>query len=190
MPTRAVFLVGFMGAGKTAVGRVLGRRLGWPFEDLDDRIEAREGRSIAEIFRNFGEAEFRRAERAALRELFQELESSGPRVVALGGGAFAQAENAALLKSAGVATIFLDAPAEELWRRCHQQEAAHEANAARERPLRQDEARFRQLYSERLPHYLAATVRVDTLGKDIEAVGVEIAATLKLQDAVGKKKPR
>jgi len=62
----SVFLVGFMGAGKSSVGRALGQRLNWVFEDLDDRIEAREGRCVVEIFRDSGESEFRRAEHAAL----------------------------------------------------------------------------------------------------------------------------
>ncbi len=94
---RAVFLVGFMGAGKTSVGRALSRRLGWDFEDLDDRIQAREQRTIDEIFERSGEAYFRRAEHEALRELIVGL-SSSPRVIALGGGAFAQAHNARLLQ--------------------------------------------------------------------------------------------
>src|SRR5262249_6652771 len=59
---RAIFLVGFMGAGKTTVGQALALQLGWPFEDLDDRIQAREKRTIEQIFRESGEAEFRRAE--------------------------------------------------------------------------------------------------------------------------------
>ena len=62
---RCVFLVGFMGAGKTSVGRALGARLGWPFEDPDDRIRSRAGRSIEEIFRDAGEQEFRRVEHEA-----------------------------------------------------------------------------------------------------------------------------
>jgi len=81
---RAVVLVGFMGAGKSTVGRALSRRLGLPFEDLDDRIEQREGKAIEQIFRESGEAGFREAETAALRELLGELDSS-LRVVALGG---------------------------------------------------------------------------------------------------------
>ena len=67
LPGNSVFLVGFMGAGKSSVGRALGQRLNWIFEDLDDRIQAREGRTVAEIFRDSGESEFRRAEHAALR---------------------------------------------------------------------------------------------------------------------------
>src|SRR2546428_2697763 len=93
VPVRTVFLVGFMGAGKSSVGRALSLQLGWPFEDLDERIQAREGRTIEQIFQQSGEAEFRRAEHAALRELIADLGSS-PRVVALGGGTFVQTGNA------------------------------------------------------------------------------------------------
>ena len=61
-PVRVVFLVGFMGAGKTSVGKALSQDLGWPFEDLDDRLESREGRTVEQIFRESGEQAFRRAE--------------------------------------------------------------------------------------------------------------------------------
>jgi shikimate kinase len=169
---RAVVLVGFMGAGKTSVGRVLGQQLGWAFEDLDDRIQTREKRTIEAIFREFGEAEFRRAEHAALGELLAELGSS-PRVVALGGGAFVQAENAALLKQAGVPVVFLDAPVAELFRRCQQEMV--------ERPLRRDQTHFQHLYETRRPRYLAATVRIETGGKDVQAVAEEVRRGLGLR---------
>jgi shikimate kinase len=170
-PVSAVFLVGFMGAGKTSVGKALGLRLGWPFEDLDDRVERREGRSIERIFKESGEEAFRRAEHAALRELVSELGDS-PRIVALGGGAFVRTENAELLRGAGVSTVFLDGPVEELFRRCQQQQL--------ERPLRSDIDEFRRLYRARHGHYEAAGVRVDTGGKAVEAVANEIAAGLGL----------
>ncbi len=166
---RAIFLVGFMGAGKTSVGRVLSGRLGWPFEDLDDRIVAREGRPIAEIFRDSGEAEFRRAESAALRELLGELRLS-PRVVALGGGAFVQAENSALIEKAQVHSVFLDAPAEELFRRCEREQ--------RERPLRQNAKQFRELYEQRRASYMKAKLRIETNGKDVDMVAAEVACSL------------
>ncbi len=133
---RAVVLVGFMGAGKSSVGAALSRKLGWPFEDLDERIQAREQRSIEQIFRQSGEAVFRQLEHAALRSLVEEAGASA-KVVALGGGAFAQANNAALLEEAGWSTIFLDAPADELFRRCQQQQL--------ERPLRGDVKEFQRL---------------------------------------------
>jgi shikimate kinase len=167
-----VFLVGFMGAGKTCVGQALGRQLGWQFEDLDDRIQAREAQTIAQIFRSAGEAAFRIAEHEAIRELLSGLGTS-PRVVALGGGAFAQPENAALLEAAGFPIVFLDAPVEELWRRCQQQ--------AVERPLRRDEPQFRELYAARRPHYLRAGLRVETSGKPIETIAAEVASRLRLR---------
>ena len=101
-----------MGAGKSSVGLALSRKLGRPFEDLDDRIEAQEHRSIEEIFQQSGESLFRQMEHTALRSLIQDLGASS-KVVAVGGGAFAQAHNAALLEKAGFPVIFLDAPVEE-----------------------------------------------------------------------------
>ena len=80
-------------------------------------IQDATGRPVAEIFRDSGEPEFRRLENVALRRALGEL-TAGPRVVALGGGAFAQAENVALLESSGAYVIFLDGSAEELFRRC------------------------------------------------------------------------
>jgi len=161
-----VFLVGFMGAGKSSVGRALSLRLGWGFEDLDDRIQAREGRSIGQIFRESGERGFRRVEADALRGLLGEPVSS-PRVVGLGGGAFVQAENAALLAQTQAPIFFLDASVDELFRRCQQEKV--------ERPLRQDRERFRQLYEGRRPRYMTGTVRVETTGKSVDAVAAEVA---------------
>lgn len=179
-PVRAVFLVGFMGAGKTSVGRALSRHLGWRFEDLDDRIQAREGRAIAEIFQH-GEAQFRRSEVAALQELLAEAHSGPPLIAALGGGAFAQQEIASLLEGAGRITVFLDAPADELWRRCGRDVV--------DRPLRREEAEFRRLYEMRRPRYLQAKVRVETEGREIERIVREIAGSLRLESrASGEEK--
>ncbi|MGC1371806.1 MAG: shikimate kinase, partial [Candidatus Sulfotelmatobacter sp.] len=119
--TSAILLIGFMGAGKSTVGRCLAKRLGWAFEDLDDRIEERQQRKVHEIFRESGEAEFRVAERAALQELLSEVRDGARKVVALGGGAFVQRENAKLIEDAAPATVFLDASLNELWRRCREQ---------------------------------------------------------------------
>jgi shikimate kinase len=170
----AVFLVGFMGAGKTSVGRSLGEQLNCEFEDLDDRIERREGRTVAEIFRDSGEPAFRRTERAALQEVLEELRGGGTRIVALGGGAFAQKDNAALLLAAGVPTVFLDAPLEHLWRRCSQQSNRTGA----ERPLLKSREQFGKLYDARHRSYLKAGLRVQTENRTVVAVAAEIAQTL------------
>ena len=176
---RAIVLVGFMGAGKTSVGRELGGRLGWPFVDLDDRVEAREKRTIVEIFRLSGEGEFRRAEHDALAELLKELES-GPRVIAVGGGAFAQPENTSLLDARVATTVFLDASADELWKRC--------GDDPTERPLRRDEKVFRQLFESRRPRYLRAQFHVNTTGKEVSEIAREIAHSLGLKLPAGEEK--
>jgi shikimate kinase len=174
----AIFLVGFMGAGKTSVGRALVQRLNWLFEDLDDRIQQREGRTIAEIFRDSGEIAFRRAEHEALQELLRR--NSGARmdgqVIALGGGAFIQANNAALLSTDGVSTVFLDAPVDELWQRCCQQ--ARQAGG--ERPLLGSPEQFRRLYDERRKKYAKAGMTVQTSNRSIDEIAAEIVQRLGL----------
>jgi len=169
-----------MGAGKSSVGRALGQRLNWLFEDLDDRIERREGRAIAAIFRDSGEPAFRRAEHAALRQALEELRGGGARVVALGGGAFVQKENAALLEAAGLPTVFLEAPVEELWRRCRLQ--ASESGA--ERPLLRDKEQFRKLHQARRKGYLKASLEVQTGNRTVDEIAAEIMETLGLKQIV------
>jgi len=168
----SIFLVGFMGAGKTTVGRALSWRLGLPFHDLDDRIHQREGKTIEQIFRDSGEAEFRKLETAALREVLAELGSSIG-VVALGGGAFVQPDNTAMLEAAAAHSVFLDAPVDELLRRCESE--------SKERPLRRDAKQFRELYQKRQGAYRKAIVRIDTNGKDVEAIAAEVACSLGLE---------
>jgi shikimate kinase len=168
---RVVFLVGFMGAGKTTVGQALARQLGWEFEDLDERIQSRESRTIEQIFRSAGEAAFRIVEHETIHELLTDAASCHC-VVALGGGAIVQPPNAMLIRESGFPVIFLDAPVEELWHRCREQ--------AVERPLCRDIEQFRDLYQIRRPHYVAAGHYVDTRGKDIQTIAREVACSLGL----------
>ena len=177
LPNNAVILVGFMGAGKSSVGRLLGQRLNWIFEDLDDRIEALEGRTVASIFRDSGEAEFRRVEHAALQQALKELRGGGGRIIALGGGAFVQKENAALLHSSSLPTVFLDAPVDELWQRCCTQANANGA----ERPLLGNQQEFRKLYERRRAGYGSATLHIQTGSRRVEAIAGEIAEKLGLK---------
>jgi shikimate kinase len=170
----AIFLVGFMGAGKSTVGRALGHHLGWDFEDLDDRIERLEGRTVAKIFRDSGEQAFRRAEHAALQAILEELRGGVKRVVALGGGTFAQEENHKVLQSSGVPTVFLAAPLEELWRRCNADLGAH-------RPLRTSAPLFRTTYEARERFYRTASRRIETQGKHVKAIVTEISEALGLK---------
>jgi shikimate kinase len=169
-------LIGFMGAGKSSVGRALGEHLGWAFEDLDQRIERRERKRVPEIFRDSGERAFRRAEHAALKELLNELQAGAGRIVALGGGAFVQKRNARLIETEGIPTVFLDAGVEELWRRCRQQAERQGI----ERPLLGSLSGFRNLYQARRPHYLKASFRQRTGGKTIDEIAAEVVQALKL----------
>jgi shikimate kinase len=169
----AIFLVGFMGAGKTTVGKILAERLGWCFIDLDEAIEAHEERTIAEIFQTSGESEFRRAEVEALRSRIEQLDSAHPAVVALGGGAYAQEPNRNLIKGMAQPAVFLDAGADDLMVRCR--------NDSLERPLMADENHFRQLYERRRPAYMEADVCIQTGGKPPLAVVDEVIAALNLK---------
>ena len=169
-----------MGAGKTSVGQALARDLGWRFEDLDQRIERREGRKIAEIFRKSGEAAFRRAEQEALRELLDELPNGSPKVIALGGGAFIHESNSKLIRAVKIPTVFLDAEVDELWRRCTQESASFGV----ERPLLAALDDFRTLYEKRRPYYLTATLRHETAGKAVEEIAAELIQVLGLEAAL------
>lgn len=169
-----IALIGYMGAGKTTVGRALAERTGWRFDDLDELIEKREGRRVEQIFEQQGEIAFRRLEGSLLRDC---LRHTGPRVLALGGGAFIQAEIQRLLEEAWVPTVFLDAPVEELFRRSLEPGIV--------RPLRGDAEQFRQLYERRRPTYLRAALYVETMGKPVEEIVDEIIARLNLLPRLG-----
>ena len=105
MKADKVYLVGFMAAGKTTLARALGKRLDWRAEDVDERIEAREGRTIASIFAREGEAYFRTVERAVLVDLLPMRHL----VVATGGGTFVAPENRAAINRDGF-SVWLDVP--------------------------------------------------------------------------------
>ena len=148
-----LFLAGFMGSGKSTVGRILADELGWTFVDLDQVIEQEQGASITQIFAERGEEAFRQIEHEALREQSRATERGSPRVVAMGGGAYAQERNRTLLEPMGT-VVWLDAPVEVLRAR-----VAHETN----RPLARDAAKFAELYEARRAQYTMADFRVDAV---------------------------
>jgi shikimate kinase len=147
MKTDKIYLVGFMGAGKTTVAHALGPRLGWRVEDVDELVEARERRTVADIFAEFGEAYFRAAERDVVRQLL----GSRHVVVATGGGTFADPENRALIREDGAA-VWLDLPLET---------ALDRAPRDGRRPLAGDRVQFEQLYLSRRAAYQQAHLRLD-----------------------------
>ncbi|MDQ2900841.1 MAG: shikimate kinase [Acidobacteriota bacterium] len=154
--TPGLYLVGFMGSGKTTVGRLLAERIGWKFFDVDEDIEAREKTSIAQIFETRGELEFRRIEAAAIRARVRRIECGMPAVIALGGGAFVQPENYALLSDNGV-SVWLDCPFETIRRRI--------ANNL-SRPLARDPVAFEKLYRDRRERYCLADFRIEATADD------------------------
>ncbi len=134
-----VAIVGYMGSGKTTVGRILARTMGWEFVDLDREISARAGMTIPEIFAVLGEEWFRDLEHRALSEA---LDGSSRRVVSCGGGAVVRPENRAELRRA--ATVFLEEDPGLLFERTR----------GAGRPLRAaSREEFERLYAERLPFY-------------------------------------
>ncbi len=165
--TPGIYLVGFMAAGKSTIGRVLADELGWSFADVDEDIEAAHGLSIAEIFDRHGEEEFRRLEHEALRQRVRLVENGRPMVVALGGGAFAEERNRSILIENGI-TIWLDCPFPLVCARLE---------GSSNRPLARDPNQFQQLYEDRRPHYSQAEYRIDIQTNDPAEI---VTAILKL----------
>ena len=151
-----LYLVGFMGAGKTTVARALGARLGWRVEDIDLRIEAAERRSVATIFAQSGEAYFRQAERQVLSDLLPVREI----VVATGGGTFAETDNRALMLADG-AVAWLDVPLTRVFER---------VPPDGRRPLAADRSQMELLFARRQLAYAEAHVRVDASGRVADVV--------------------
>jgi shikimate kinase len=143
-----IYLVGFMGAGKTTVGRELARRIGYPFFDLDELVETAEEMTIKEIFAEMGEPHFRRREHQLLRATLN-LEHG---VVATGGGTFCFEENIELIRGNGL-TVYLSAPFALVLSRI--------SDKAAERPLFRDEVATHELYQHRLKYYRAADLTID-----------------------------
>jgi shikimate kinase len=154
--TPGIYLVGFMGSGKSTIGRHLAHRLGWNFFDTDEEIESAEKLSITEIFESRGEDEFRRIETAILCQHVSWIERGRPAVVALGGGAFARPQNREMLENNGI-TVWLDCPLDLVSRRVAQ--AVH-------RPLARDPEKFAALYHERRAAYQLADLQIVISGDD------------------------
>jgi len=159
---RPVFLIGFMGSGKSAVGQALAGRLGWSFVDTDEQVEQRAGRSIAEIFANSGESAFRELEWQVLCEVGERMRC----VVATGGGLFLRAAARRRMGSRG-RTVWLDCPLAVVQAR---------VGAGVGRPLwdATDPLAQRALFERRRAVYALARYRVDASVGPPEAVAAAV----------------
>lgn len=164
MTVERVYLVGFMGAGKTSVGRALATLLGWSFVDLDAEIERAQKMAIRDIFVKSGEAHFRKLESEYLRRL-----SGRPRaVIALGGGATVDPENRLVADSTG-ATVWLNVSFET---------AASRVSTDGTRPLFKDPEHAARLYESRQPIYRLARIHVLADNRPPAVIAAEVAAKL------------
>lgn len=162
---RNIFLVGFMGCGKTTVGRAVATLRSQGFIDLDEQIEAREKMDISRIFEERGEPYFREIENRTLTS----LDLSSPKVVALGGGTYTFPRNIDFVRGCGV-SIFLDCPVEVIRARCE---------TYQHRPLfLRDPLKLVELFQARLPYYQAAELRVETGDDPPEQVARKILSLL------------
>jgi shikimate kinase len=162
-----VILVGFMGAGKSACGRVLARRLGRCFVETDDVIVARDGRPIPEIFRQEGEEAFRRLESEALETL--RLKSDD--VIATGGGLPCRPGRVEALRALGTV----------VWLRGDLDELLARARRGGQRPMLDNRAaaEIEALYRAREPYYAQAHLTVDTVGQTVDQVVHRIVSALR-----------
>lgn len=164
MTTDKVYLVGFMAAGKSTVARALAARLKWRAEDIDELIEARERRPVADIFARSGEPYFRSAEREILKLLLPLRHV----VVATGGGTFMDPENRTAINMDGI-SIWLDVPLEELLARIPIDGS---------RPLAADRAQMERLFAARVAAYSAARLRIDASGLPADDVADRVLDAL------------
>lgn len=159
-----IYLIGFMGAGKTTTGAELAALLGWRFVDLDQAICARAGKSIPEIFRESGEAGFRRLETDALTPL-----TSVPKLVlATGGGTYVAEENRRLVEAAG----------SSVWLQVSLLEAMRRSGGGAGRPLWGSRAEIEALFRFRQEFYRCARIWVDTEGAPPATVAKKILERL------------
>ena len=157
MKADKLYLVGFMGAGKTTVARAIGKHTGWRVEDIDQRIESREHRTVASIFSQQGEPYFRQLERLALGELLPLRHV----VIATGGGTFVESDNRALMLADGAVA----------WLELSLAQVIERVPADGRRPLASDRAQMEQLFARRQLAYAEAHVRVDASRPVPEVVG-------------------
>jgi len=164
---RNLVLVGLMGAGKSAIGKLVASELGIPFIDSDHEIERVSRMTIPELFEKYGEPEFRKLENRVIKRLLR----SGPRVLSTGGGAFMNGDTRSSIKSAGL-SLWLDADLETLWERVIKRD---------NRPLLKTEnpkQTLENLMTTRYPTYALSDLSVKSRDVKKDIVAAEVIAAV------------
>jgi shikimate kinase len=162
--TPGIYLVGFMGSGKSTVARYVADEIGWHFADLDEDIEIERHASITHLFSTLGEEAFREVEHEALLRRVRRIQSGYPTVLALGGGTFTLPENIELVNNNGV-SIWIDATFDLVRKR---------VGASTHRPLARDASRFEALYNSRREFYAQADYRIAVSEDDSRKVAAAV----------------
>ena len=167
-----IYIMGFMGTGKTTVGKALAKKLGKDFIDLDNEIELYEGMSINEIFEEKGEDYFRQIETKVLKEIAEKKDL----IVSTGGGSIVTHGNLEIVKSSGILITLMASP-EEILRRVSGNNDRPLLNVGN--PLET----IKKLLFERAPFYIKADYIIETTNKNIEEVVEEILEILNDRNA-------
>ena len=167
MAVTRIYLIGFMGSGKTSVGWRLAKKLGWKFIDLDGEIEREQGRPVAEIFRDHGEARFRQLERDCLKRLSSSA-SSAKSVIALGGGTFLDPENRLVTETTGLT----------VWLKVSFSTVAGRVKIDGTRPKFSSKEQAESLFQSREPYYALAKMHISTDHDTPDTVADEIVGAI------------
>ncbi|OLP42845.1 shikimate kinase [Rhizobium oryziradicis] len=173
---RNLIFVGLMGAGKSAIGRLVANQLGLPFVDTDNEIERVSRMTISELFATYGEAEFRALETRVIRRLLR----SGPKVVSTGGGAFINDKTRRQIERGGI-SVWLKADLDVLWERVNKRD---------HRPLLKTEnpkLTLENLMNERYPIYQRANVTVISRDERKDIIAAEVMEAVIAHLSQGRK---
>ena len=168
MAVNRIYLIGFMGSGKTSVGWRLAKKLGWKFIDLDEEIERSEGRAVAEIFRADGEVRFRQIERNCLKRVASSP-ATDKSVIALGGGTFLDSGNRTVAENTGLT----------VWLKVSFPTVSGRVKIDGTRPKFSSKEQAESLFQSREPYYALAKMHISTDQGTPETVADEIAGAIR-----------
>lgn len=179
MTKKHIFLTGFMGSGKTRIGRVLAQKLNKKFVDTDDYIEGKLQKSVKQIFKEEGENYFRECEKESIKEL---ITNKTLLVIALGGGALIETENLEIIKSNGL-LIYVEADIEEIWQRT-KNKTKRPLLLENGNPIDKSDfmIRSKELFEVRKSGYNEADIKINRKGMEADQVVIEILEKLQEKD--------